>query len=332
MNRTKFLNWRGAALIVAFFAIFSALNIACAASPYKEAPGAKDHPMVGRFQGAMLYKHGVINFERVEVKLPDGRAEAAEGRVYNYYYLGPKDRSDLEVFRNYKNALEQQRFKIVFACEDVTICHKHNLDANAGKWTADSRTFAGGSYYMNNLTGGKPFRFLLARLSRAEGDVMAVLTIRGGYFADQGFGTDYFLQVVESMPMQANQVAVNADVMNKGLNAEGKVSLYGIYFDTGKAEIKPESKPQLEEMHKLLSQNPALKVFIVGHTDNQGTLEGNIALSQKRAEAIVTALARDYKVSASRLAAKGVASYAPVASNGAEAGRAKNRRVELVVQ
>lgn len=332
MSRKKFLNWRGAVAVVAFFASSLAGSLACAGSPYKEAPDAKDHPMVGRYQNALLFKQGVINFERVEIKLPDGRTEAAEGKVYNYYYLGPKDRGDLEVFRNYKNALEQQRFKIVFACEDGAMCPKQGLSAHARKWTYDSRAFVGGSYYMNNLDNGSPFRFLVARLTRPEGDVMAILTVRGGYYAREGFGTDYFLQVVESTPMATNQVAVNADVMNKGLNAEGKISLYGIYFDTGKAEIKPESKPQLEEMHKLLSQNPALKVFIVGHTDNQGTLDGNIALSQKRAEAIVNALARDYKVNVSRLAAKGVANYAPVASNAAETGRARNRRVELVVQ
>jgi outer membrane protein OmpA-like peptidoglycan-associated protein len=113
-----------------------------------------------------------------------------------------------------------------------------------------------------------------------------------------------------------------------GLDSQssGKIGLYGIYFDTGKADIKAaESKSQLDEMAKLLKSQPALKVYIVGHTDNQ-------ALSQQRAQAVVTTLARQYQIAPNRLASKGVASLAPVASNADEAGRAMNRRVGLVVQ
>lgn len=264
--------------------------------------------------------------------MPNGRTESIEGELYNYYYFGPKDRSGLEVFRNYKQALERQRFAILVACEDDTQCPKQGLAAHARKWTNDSRTFSGGTQYMNNMDSDRPFRFLMARLTRAAGDVTVLLTLRDGVYADEGFGTDYFLQVVESGAMKTDQVQVSAEVMGKGLEAEGKIAVYGIFFDLAKAEIKPESKPQLDEMASLLTKNPALKVFIVGHTDNQGKLEANLALSQRRAEAIVGALVKDYKISAARLAAKGVANYAPVASNSAEAGRARNRRVELVLQ
>lgn len=74
------------------------------------------------------------------------------------------------------------------------------------------------------------------------------------------------------------------------------------------------------------------QVYIVGHTDSQGTLARNMALSQKRAEAVAQALLTEYKIDAGRLSAKGVASFAPVSSNGDAAGRVKNRRVELVKQ
>jgi len=85
-------------------------------------------------------------------------------------------------------------------------------------------------------------------------------------------------------------------------------------------------------MARLLQKSPSLKVFIVGHTDNQGSMDVNLTLSQRRAEAVVTALTRDYKIGAARLHAHGAASFAPVSSNASEAGRAKNRRVELVEQ
>jgi outer membrane protein OmpA-like peptidoglycan-associated protein len=85
-------------------------------------------------------------------------------------------------------------------------------------------------------------------------------------------------------------------------------------------------------MAKLLNTNPSLKVYIVGHTDNQGQFAHNAELSQKRAEAVVQALTSTYHVAPARLTGKGVASLAPVASNSDDAGRAQNRRVELVQQ
>ena len=85
-------------------------------------------------------------------------------------------------------------------------------------------------------------------------------------------------------------------------------------------------------MAALLQKEAALKVFVVGHTDNQGALVRNMTLSQQRADAVVKALVTDYKIAAPRLVGKGVASFSPVASNDSETGKAKNRRVELVKQ
>ena len=141
-----------------------------------------------------------------------------------------------------------------------------------------------------------------------------------------------YLQIVEPKAMPTGQVKVDAKALEQGLKAEGKIALYGLYFDSGKAEIKPESKEQLAEMAKLMQAQPTLRVYIVGHTDNQGTLESNMTLSQQRAQAAVSALATGYKIDAKRMAGRGVGSLAPLASNAAEEGRAKNRRVELVLQ
>jgi outer membrane protein OmpA-like peptidoglycan-associated protein len=125
---------------------------------------------------------------------------------------------------------------------------------------------------------------------------------------------------------------LNASEMARSIATSGKVAVYGVYFDTDKTAVKPQSKSALAEMAKLLQQDKALKVHIVGHTDNQGAAAHNMELSQMRAEAVVKQLATDYKIDPKRLSAKGVGAYAPVASNDAEAGREKNRRVELVKQ
>ncbi len=138
-----------------------------------------------------------------------------------------------------------------------------------------------------------------------------------------------WLRVVEKEAMK-QYVQADAAAMSSGLAATGHVALYGIFFDTGSAVVKPESRPALEEIAKLLAQAPALKLEVVGHTDMTGGLEANMKLSQARAESVVKALTTAHGVAPARLKAFGVGPLAPVATNDSDEGRAKNRRVELV--
>jgi OmpA-OmpF porin, OOP family len=142
---------------------------------------------------------------------------------------------------------------------------------------------------------------------------------------------DFTLYVVEKAPMKQDIVA-NAETLAGGLEAEGKIAIYGILFDTGKADVKPESEPVLVEIAKLLKSQPTLKLYVVGHTDNTAALDLNVTLSRARADAVVQALVTKYGIAAARLKGQGVGPLVPVASNDTEDGRAKNRRVELVRQ
>jgi OmpA-OmpF porin, OOP family len=137
------------------------------------------------------------------------------------------------------------------------------------------------------------------------------------------------LNISERQAMEQT-IQANAASWLSDITATGHAAVYGIYFDTDKAEIKPESEPSLAEMAKLLKNNPGLNVFIVGHTDNTGTFEHNMKLSLDRAASVVNALVGKHGIAAARLKPYGVASLAPVASNKTEDGKAKNRRVELV--
>ena len=110
------------------------------------------------------------------------------------------------------------------------------------------------------------------------------------------------------------------------------MAVSGILFDTGKATIKPESAQAIGEVAKLLQGDPALKVFVVGHTDSVSTVESNLKLSQDRAEAVLQSLVREHGIAAARLRSYGCGPFAPVASNDTEEGKARNRRVELVQQ
>lgn len=145
------------------------------------------------------------------------------------------------------------------------------------------------------------------------------------------FTGKYGMTIVEKAAMQQDIVA-NADVFSNDIRTTGHAAVYGIYFDTGKSVVKPESDTALVEIAKLLKADVGLKVHVVGHTDNVGSMDSNMKLSQARAEAVANALVGKHGIAAARLKSYGVASLAPVASNDSEDGKAKNRRVELVKQ
>ena len=145
------------------------------------------------------------------------------------------------------------------------------------------------------------------------------------------FGNAYKLTIIEKEAMTQDVVA-NAEVLKKGLGAAGHVEVPGILFDTNQSVLKPESEAAVAEVAKLLTADPALKVWVVGHTDAVGSAASNLTLSNARAAAVVKALVEKHGIAAARLGSFGAGPYAPVASNADEAGRARNRRVELVAQ
>ncbi len=140
---------------------------------------------------------------------------------------------------------------------------------------------------------------------------------------------DYEMTIVEKQAME-QQVTVDASAMATSIADAGSVAIYGIYFDTAMSELKAESDPAVEEIAKLLTANPSLKVYIVGHTDMVGDPASNVKLSQARAQSVINALVSKHGIAASRLIAFGNGPYAPVAKNTTDEGRARNRRVELV--
>ncbi len=143
------------------------------------------------------------------------------------------------------------------------------------------------------------------------------------------FTGKYGFTIIQKGEMVQDVVA-NAEVFSNDIRTTGHAAVYGIYFDTGKSVIKPESATAIAEIAKLLKSDLGLKIHVVGHTDNVGSVDSNIKLSQSRAEAVIQELVRNNGIAPSRLRAFGCGQFAPVMSNDTEDGRAKNRRVELV--
>jgi OmpA-OmpF porin, OOP family len=181
-------------------------------------------------------------------------------------------------------------------------------------------TKIGGVVLFQELASGGGFTTL--RLVRGADEIWAKVWIGDS-------GNNYTVTIIEKAGMK-QEVVADAEAWRSDINATGHAAVYGIYFDSDKSEIKPGSEPSLQEIAKLLKQNPKLSLLVVGHTDSTGDIAHNMALSADRAKAVVTVLAAKYGVAAVRLSPYGCGPLAPVAANDSEEGKAKNRRVELV--
>jgi len=317
-------------------------------APTADVPGATDHPLIKRFAGSWLAGQHVSNWDSAvlpagaELSKADKRqfkdVLTLEGKVTQTVYIAPRGKASLEVWRNYEQALNAAGFKKRFACErdcaDLYFAWlKTSAPSKAFVWAKGSvETPTGSRYDLTSALSPEDGRMLVGTLGKPGQEATVLVYNSLAANATTGLVATY-VQVVEPKAMETGQVSVDPNALQAGLAAEGRVTLTGLFFDTGKTELKPESKAQLDAMVELLKNQPSLKAWIVGHTDNVGSFDANQALSMERARAVVLALtAAPYKVDAKRLSAKGLASLAPVASNGDEAGRAKNRRVELVAQ
>jgi outer membrane protein OmpA-like peptidoglycan-associated protein len=293
------------------------------AAQQQDMEGGKDHPLISRYPGTYIRNYLQKEFDEFELPLgkltneKPTKSQHLEGKITYIWYEAPRGRSQLEIFRNFDAALKQAGFETLFTCArdqcgtNEGITPYPNLQQEG--WGADYQT-----------------RYLSAKLSRPDSDVYVSLDVQTGGCGD--CEPWIYLYVVEAKPMQAGLVTIDAASLAGDISRSGHASVYGIYFDTGKADVKPESDGSLKEIAKLLQQDPTLKLYVVGHTDNQGSLEMNMDLSMRRANAVVQVLSSKHGVASARLKPLGDGPSAPVAPNDAEEGRAKNRRVELVKQ
>lgn len=301
------------------------LSAPFAAGQDQDVEGSKDHPLISRYPGSVIKNYLTKEFDEFTLPLSKvvdqkfAKSQHLEGKVTRIVYGAPEGRSVLEVFRNYQGALKKAGFETLFTCGPQD-CY--------GSGSSSARVYGSGDYddYWGPDHG---IHYVSAKLARPEGHVYVSLLVD-----DQGgnLRPNVEMYVIEMKPMESELIAVNAASLANDINRTGHASVYGIYFDTGKADVKPESDATLKEIAKLFQGDPMLKLYVVGHTDNQGALDLNMELSRRRADAVLAALTTKYAVPAGRLRAYGSGPYAPVASNDNEDGRAKNRRVELVKQ
>jgi outer membrane protein OmpA-like peptidoglycan-associated protein len=325
--------------------------------PTSDVPGTRDAAALPRYRGAVLIESSTVEFD--EVSLPRGplvrtaRKDAnnntvfadraplvVEGRRTRLSYLLPEGRSPLEVLRGYQQVARDGGGQVLYECAgdacggDAKYGVQHGggdtgvLQALYPPGEVTAATYSPAYCVANAWIGDQ--RYTALRLK--SGAVAGVLTFTTSNGCDKTWNdrTIAIVRLVEPAAREQRMETVRADAIASGLASEGKVSLYALFFDTGRADLKPESAPQLAEMGRFLKANPAVRVLVVGHTDNQGALDANLDLSRRRAQAVVAALVREQGIAAARLTPQGVGMAAPVATNRDDGGRAKNRRVELV--
>jgi len=299
----------------------------------QDLEGSQDHPLVSRYKGSYIGAYDMREYDRFVLALGKPmrnaqgekvaeKTQELEGKVTRILYGTPEARSAFEIFRNYEMALQGAGFKPLYKCLPPECGRYSDLRAyiREREFTKQRRNSSG-------LHLLREIHFLAAKASTETGNAYISLLVAMDPMAKY---PSTLLEVVETTEMDTGMVTVDAAAIAEGIDTTGHKALYGIYFDTGSAEIKPESSSTLAEIAKLLGQQPALKLLVVGHTDNQGGYEFNMDLSRRRADAVVKALVSNHGIAANRLRAAGVGYLSPVASNDTEDGRAKNRRVELV--
>ncbi|WP_413852025.1 OmpA family protein [Albidovulum sp.] len=180
------------------------------------------------------------------------------------------------------------------------------------------------------------FRFLSAR--RETGDAPDYVSLLVSKSTDSGYVqmTRVGAALVQPLPIAAaefspQESAPSSDSLADQLVANGKVVLGDLRFATGSTELGGEDFPSLDALADFLSAHPDKAIALVGHTDAEGPLAANVAVSRKRAQSVVDRLVSLHGVNPAQLTADGVGYLSPLASNLTPEGRSQNRRVEAMI-
>ncbi len=335
--------------------------LADASQPTKDESGSRDLPFLKRYEGSFIVNYEQKAFDQVRfplspyLRVPDKsddmnnyyiepkKSIVAEGRYTRLIYVAPEGRSTLEVLRNYIDEIRSHGGKALYGCNGTPCGGEMNgNDHGGGTQGMLEKLYPHNRVKAPDFSNGKcastmdvnEQRFVVFRVPGENGDTylgVYVYNVQNDLYC-KAFNDRTMAMIIAIEPKAREQkmVAVSAEEMQKAIDSTGRIALYGIYFDTNKTDIKPESDAAIEQIAALLKANTGLKVFIVGHTDNVGTNTANMDLSKRRANAVMNTLTSRHGVNGAQMEAAGIGMLSPLASNDDEAGRAKNRRVELV--
>lgn len=321
-------------VIVGFLCLMAAAF--AGGSAHADIEGSADHPAVKRYEGAEIIKYNFQEYSDLTIALGKARNSSeieeemsAEGAVTRLTYKVPLGRSPLEVIRNYEQDLQADGFTVIFGggTNDLGSYFAEAAGYKEIKWPPNVPALT--------LNSDSQRYLVMEKRDDDTSLLVALYAVENRFWASDLKDVEkgqVLLQVdiIERTEMEQKMVTITAKEMASVIATAGSIALYGIYFDSDKADLKPESVATITEIAIMLNDNDELNLLVVGHTDNAGSFSYNSELSEKRAATVVDELVRKHGIKADRLRPVGVSYACPVASNKSEEGRALNRRVELV--
>jgi outer membrane protein OmpA-like peptidoglycan-associated protein len=299
-----------------------------------DLPNARDPAGFQRFAGSQIIHYTTRAYDQYVLYVNNGTPPplTVEGEITRIFYKVPEGHTALELGRNYDEMLTNLGFQI----EPARLV----TNTMSGVIAVLFQQVDKSNYLVLNTQNPSYYTTAKGSIDGREAYVSVYsIETSGGSFSEPNdlsrqipFKPNQVLvalDVVKTKAFASNLVTVSASDMADALATKGSVDIYGILFDVDKTDIKPESKKTLDEVASLLKIDRSLKLEVAGHTDNTGSAEHNMTLSDGRAAAVVQALVKTYGIDPARLQAKGYGDSKPVAPNDTDAGRAKNRRVEL---
>jgi OmpA-OmpF porin, OOP family len=306
---------------------------------HQNVAGSRDYPLISRFSGSIIQYYKTLEWDKyvlpVSPIVSDGgrktwkRKLDLAGKITRIQYSVSNDNNSAFVYANYLSALKKAEWKILFA---------GNRDQELGNDYREWCFYYYGSDGLNQDRFGSAFRpggnnhcYIAAEFQDEDRTVYAAIYITD--YENSSKGLAFTLITQDTIEIQNPKTGlVTAKLMTDKIHARGHVALDGIFFETGKATLKENSRAALKNIAEFLKANSTKKFYVVGHTDNTGTFERNMALSLNRAIAVRKALTQQFQIPGDQLKAQGIGPLAPVLSNSTGEGRGRNRRVEIAEQ
>ncbi len=324
--------------IARMFLIIFTLASGVAHANETDLEDSKDHPEIPRVKGTWIDGYAYSQYDAGLFAIGDDEGFPTvvrpEGKRTRIIYIGQEDQSSLQLFRNFQRAFAQMG-----ELAEVYSCHREACDdayvADKVVWPGDSRFETNElkrHHYGNVYTHDDPMYF---HGTVQKGDTLYHVSVftsmtRHGHAGIADGRPIANLEIVEVEEFEPSLVDIDASEITSQLETRGHVALYGIQFDFDSATLQEASLPTIAEVAKTLQADKNVSVFVVGHSDSEGSYEYNRELSEKRAASVVEVLAANHGIDPDRLVAAGVGPVAPKASNDSEDGRTLNRRVEIV--
>lgn len=339
-------------LVSICFAIMSSSLFAQEKTICPDVKGAKNHPLLEKYNNSCIVAYAESKFDAVsfpisKITSQDGAQKeiTAEGKVVNIIYgiENTQRATALEVQKNYEQALKNGNFDIIYSAfgrKNISGSYKiqsvyptfGDVDVIGEYEYLKPKSYFRFSLSHNAKNIDKDDAYFVAKGKRDGKVYTLALFIHYNRTSWEGLTDNIFVQaqIVEQDAMETGQVS--AASIDEQVKNEGKEVFHNILFDFGSDNLTQESYAVIEVLAGYLNANSNTKYLIVGHTDNVGSISANQTLSEQRAKAVLNALVQKYGVSSSQISAYGVGQLSPLSKNDTEAGRALNRRVELVLK